>query len=193
MLRIIAGELRGRRIRVARVDGLRPTGERVREALFSILGDRVRHARVLDAYAGSGALGFEALSRGAASVVFIESAPAAVRELTRSADHLGVAARTSVLRGRTLELLGSDGHRAVRGPFDLVFADPPWTAQEGSAVVLGVGQPGVLAGDGLLILERSARESTPETTGLLAPVRTARYGDTALDFFAHSDAGSAES
>ena len=139
MLRIVAGEFRGRRIAVPSVPGLRPTGERVREALFSILAERPVGARVLDAYAGSGALGFEALSRGAAHVVFVESDPRAARGLEQTAAALGVADRCCVLRGRVDEVLGRG---AARGPFDLILADPPWRAGEGPSLVVRAGREG---------------------------------------------------
>jgi 16S rRNA (guanine966-N2)-methyltransferase len=179
LLRIIAGEFRGRRIRVPPVEGLRPTGERVREALFSILGERLSAARVLDAYAGSGALGLEALSRGAAHVTFVEADPRAVEEIERNVATLAVAARCRVVRGRVLDLLG---RATLSGPFDLILADPPWQAGEGRPLLARIGTAGVVAPDGLVVVERAARDEPPPAEPLRL-VRSARYGDTALDFF----------
>jgi len=124
-LRIIAGAFKGRRIHIAAGSTTRPTAERAREALFSILGTSVRGARVLDAYSGSGALGFEALSREAAEVVFVESDPRAVRGLRETAESFGVSDRCVVIAGRVSDHLRGG---AVQGQFDLILADPPYAA-----------------------------------------------------------------
>ena len=186
-LRIIAGELKGRRIRVPRGDRVRPTAERAREGLFSILGETVVGARILDAYAGSGALGFEALSRGAREVSFVESDAGTARLLEEACRALGVAARCRVVRGETVPLLRTG---ALPAPFDLVFADPPWSSDEISTLFPRIAVSGVLAPDGLLIVEREARR-TPERPGSegLSLIRTVRYGDTVLDFYSGAPAG----
>jgi 16S rRNA (guanine966-N2)-methyltransferase len=159
---------------------VRPTAGRVREALFSIVGERVREARVLDAYSGSGALGFEALSRGAREVVFIDSGPGVVRALRRSAGDLAVAARCRILQGRVLDLLGRPG---ASGPFDLILADPPYAAGESGRFLSRAA--GLIAPDGLLVLERDLHAPAPEggASGLVH-LRTARYGTNCLEFFA---------
>jgi 16S rRNA (guanine966-N2)-methyltransferase len=176
-LRIIAGDLRGRRVAVVEGMSLRPTADRVREALFSIVGPEVRGARVLDAYAGTGALGFEALSRGAAEVTFVEAEGRAVEALLGNGRRLGLAGRFSVRRGAVLELLE---RRSLRGPFDLVLADPPYASREAQpflAQAAGLVRPG-----GSIVLERASR-SVPVTTPGLEHVRRARYGDSSLDFY----------
>jgi 16S rRNA (guanine966-N2)-methyltransferase len=185
-LRIVAGELRGRRIRVPEVAGLRPTGERVREALFAILGARVVGATVLDLYAGTGALGFEALSRGAARVVFIEAAPRLVEQLGATAAALGVAGRCTIVPGQVLRLLGAG---AAAGSFQIIVADPPWDSDEPGGLLPRVGERCCLAPGGVLVLERFARRQAPPAPEGLLPVRSARYGDTALDFFEPRPAG----
>jgi 16S rRNA (guanine966-N2)-methyltransferase len=181
MVRIIAGELKGRRIDVpARVE-VRPTTDRIREALFSILQRQVPGARVLDAYAGTGALGFEALSRGARSATFVERDPVVVSALRVTAARLGVEARCSIVAG---EAVGSVSSRRLGDPFDLVFADPPFAGDDGAAFVAAAAARGLLADDGLLVLEASGRRGAPETPGTgLAQVRTARYGEVALHFY----------
>jgi 16S rRNA (guanine966-N2)-methyltransferase len=126
-LRIIAGELKGRRIRVPAGD-VRPTPDRAREALFAILGDSVHGSRVLDAFSGSGALGFEALSRGARSVLFVESDPHVLATLRENARALAVEGRCSSVRGAALETLDGPGC----GPFDLILADRTWPPGGGS-------------------------------------------------------------
>ena len=122
-LRIVGGELRGRRI-VVPEKGVRPTSERLREALMSILGASVPGQRVLDCFAGSGAVGFETLSRGASSLVFVEQAGKTCAHLKKSADKLGLGDRVTVLRGTAtghLKRLARDGET-----FDLLFFDPPY-------------------------------------------------------------------
>ncbi len=176
-LRIIAGEQRGRRIAVPRGGVVRPTAERAREALFSILGSRIAGARVLDAYAGSGALGFEALSRGAARATFVDADRRALTTLAANAARLGLEGRSTIRPGHATELLQS-GHLA--GPFELVLADPPWGSAEAAGFLRHV--PGVLAREGIVVLELDGRGPEPETPGL-ERYRSAHYGRTALHFF----------
>jgi 16S rRNA (guanine966-N2)-methyltransferase len=179
-LRIIAGELRGRRIAVPPGEGVRPTADRVREALFSILGSAVHEARVLDAYAGSGALGFEALSRGAARATFLEADRRAVRTLQANAAALGAVDRSTVHHGRVIDILRRG---AVAGPFDLVFADPPYEgAEAGPFLALAAS---VLAEGGVVVLERDTRAGAA-AAGELERTRTARYGRCCLDFYTRS-------
>ena len=181
-LRIIAGELKGRRIEVVPEPGLRPTGDRVREALFSILGERVAGAAVLDAYAGTGALGFEALSRGARHVLFVDAAAAVVRGLEATRAALGCLDRSRVTAGDPALLLDRG---QLTGPFDLVLADPPYGEDRGF-FLSAVSAPGVLARGGLLVIESESSQNPPETSDPagLAHTRRARYGRSALDFFA---------
>src|SRR5881392_796168 len=121
-MRVIAGEYGGRRLQTPAGLDTRPTSDRVREALFSILGERVADARVLDLFAGSGALGLEALSRGAAEATFVDSAPAAIRALRENLAAL--AAEAELRREDALRFL--DGAARARRHYDLVFLDPPY-------------------------------------------------------------------
>jgi len=184
-LRIIAGQLRGRRIAVPANSSVRPTPERVREALFSILGDRVDGARVLDAFAGSGALGFEALSRGAARVVFLEGDRRVAAGLRANAAALAVEARCEVVEGR---LPATPSRVAVGGPFELILADPPYAeaGPEGAAALEALAR--LLAPGGMLVWERASRGAGPECARL-GRARTRRYGNTALDLFEPEPAG----
>jgi 16S rRNA (guanine966-N2)-methyltransferase len=181
-LRIIAGEFRGRRIRVPRNADVRPTAERVREALFSILGSRPVGARVLDLYSGSGALGFEALSRGALAVVFCEARGEAIRTVRRNVELLGVDARCRVLPGRVLATLARG---RVGGPFELILADPPYADQEVSTLLRCIHGRALLAPDGLIVLER-ARNTAAACVPGLERIRSSVYGGTRLDFFAET-------
>lgn len=162
---------------------VRPTADRVREALFSILGERVLGARVLDAYAGSGALGFEALSRGAASVVQLERDRAVAAVLERNAAALGVAGRCRLVLGeaRSALLAGLAG-----GPFDLAFADPPYESVELPGFLAAL--PPRLRPGALVVVERAARAPHPprpagEGAGPLRLVRSVTYGDTVVDLW----------
>ncbi len=148
-MRIIAGEWRGRAIEAPPGLGTRPTGDRVRETLFSMLASRLgsfEDLRVADLFAGSGALGLEALSRGAASATFVESDSKALAAIRRNAEKLGASERVLVLAGSALALPRSE-------PFDLIFADPPYAPASGTALVRSVGKAAWLAPGGWLGVE----------------------------------------
>lgn len=180
LLRIVAGELKGRRLRVPDAPGLRPTSDRVRQALFDILGQRLPGGRVLDACAGTGALGFEALSRGAEEVVFVESGRVACAAIRENAAGLGVADRCRLVQGDVLALL--DGGR-LAGPFDWVFADPPWADGVHGALLPALHRSGIVAAGATVVLERDTRaESAPPPPGWTR-IRTAVYGRTGLDIY----------
>lgn len=178
-LRIVSGLYRGRRIAVPPAGSVRPTGERVREALFDILGEWVRGRRVLDAYAGSGALGIEALSRGALAVTFVEADPAIAACVRRNLGLLGVEPLARVVVGSIESVLG----RQVSGePFDLVLADPPYD-DPGRMTLLGrLLRPGLLSGGARVAVERRTRDAQAVAEGWTC-TRSARYGDTSLDFY----------
>jgi len=179
-IRIIAGEFKGRRLAVPEGRRVRPTAERVREALFSILGERVIGARVLDAYAGTGALGLEALSRGAHEVVFVESDRAAVRRLREHLETLGAVDRCSVHEAEAVSWLKAPCGAEI---FDLILADPPYAGGEGQRLA-GPAAARRLAPGGWLVLEREAARAPVEAGGEILPLfRTARYGGTCLDFY----------
>jgi len=174
---VIAGEAKGRRLTGIRSSAIRPTSDRVREALFSALGAAVPGARVLDLYAGSGALGIEALSRGAASAVFVDSDREAVAAIRANLALTGTDDRASVVRLSVASFLAAGRH----GPFDLVFLDPPYAqgppVQDLEALVAG----GLLDGGASVVLETRGPELIPPVEGL-AVVSRRRYGDTTLVF-----------
>ena len=178
-LRIVAGDLRGRRISVPDEPRVRPTPDRVREALFSILGARVSGARVADLFAGSGALGFEALSRGAARVAFVEADPAVRKNITSNAAALGVAGRCRVVAGLAETVLQRP---PAGGPFDLILADPPYDRPADPSLLRAIGSGGWLAGGGLAVLERETGTVALEASGMRR-IRTCRYGRVSLDFY----------
>ena len=175
-MRIVAGELRGRRLVAPAGDATRPTADRVREALFSILGD-VSGLRVLDLYAGSGALGIEALSRGAAAAVFVDSSQAAVTAIRRNLSDLGLDA--AVRRQDALAYLAA---AAGGQPYDLVFADPPYDSALRAAPSLARQLPPVLSQDAVIVTESNKRAPLELPFPLL---RERTYGDTRIAVHRH--------
>jgi 16S rRNA (guanine966-N2)-methyltransferase len=148
-VRIIAGEWRGRTIEAPPGRATRPTADRVRETLFSMLASRLgsfEDLAVADLFAGSGALGFEALSRGAASATFVEQEPKAAAAIKRNAEKLGATDRVRILGGSALSLPKAES-------FDLLFADPPYAQGSGSAAVEAVLKAGWLAPGGWMSVE----------------------------------------
>jgi 16S rRNA (guanine966-N2)-methyltransferase len=166
-MRIIAGEWRGRTIDAPPGQATRPTADRVRETLFSMLTSRLGSfddLRVADLFAGSGALGLEALSRGAATATFVESDAQAATTIRRNADRLGASERARVIGGSALALPKSE-------PFDLVFADPPYAPGSGSAVVHSVLNARWLAHGGWLSVETSRDDAVDPAELALDTVR----------------------
>jgi len=154
-VRIIAGEWRGRPLIAPPGRSTRPTADRVRETLFSMLASRLgsfESLRVADLFAGSGALGFEALSRGAACATFVESDAAAAAAIRANADKLGATSRVTVLGGSALALPKTD-------PFDLVFADPPYAIASGTAALRAVMCAGWLAPGGWISVETARSDA----------------------------------
>ncbi len=155
---------------------VRPTPARVKEALFSILGPRISHARVLDLFAGSGALGFESLSRGAEHVTFVESHRPTAAALARTAASLAVAARCTVIALPADRFAGRSA-----GRYDIVFADPPYALPYPAELFGRLRDRGAVDGETLVVYEHSAGVAAPADTRF-AVVRTARYGAVALSF-----------
>jgi pantetheine-phosphate adenylyltransferase len=187
-LRVTGGELAGRRLRAPATRGVRPTADRVREALFARLGSW-DGARVLDLYAGSGSLGIEALSRGAARVVFVERSAAVIATLRANLAALGLEPRARVVRGdakATLRRLAREGER-----FDLVLVDPPYASGEAPRVLASLAGAGILARGATLVLESSRRDELATPVGLVV-LDKRRYGDTKITRFAEATAGAAE-
>jgi len=178
-VRIIAGELRGRRIDVPRGVELRPTYDRVRESLFAMIEDRLAGARVLDLFAGTGSLGLESVSRGAAEVVFVEREPRVVEHLKRTIETLGVGDRCRVLRSDAVRFVTSP--QRGREPFDVVFADPPYDT-DGARRVYGALDcwNGVAAG-ALVVLEHRVDDLLPAQGARLRLRTVKRYGTIEIE------------
>jgi 16S rRNA (guanine966-N2)-methyltransferase len=175
-LRIIAGSRKGARIFAPKGRDTRPTGDRVREAAFNLIGP-VGGMRVLDLYAGSGAMGLEALSRGAESATFVESERSAAETIVRNLEKLGLAGAT-VLRDDAPRKLAADVAAGRR--YDLVLIDPPYGDLLGLLPMLSAHLPAIVEPDGLVVVESSARDE-PE---LPLPKRTSRrYGSARITVF----------
>ncbi len=178
-IRIIGGSARGRRIDVPPGPSVRPTGDRVRESLFNILQLRVPGCRVMDAFAGSGALGLEALSRGATPGVFIENGPGVLPTLRSNIAGLGFGDSAEVWDQPVARALGA---RRPQQPFDLVLADPPYDDPSALRFLEPLAAGGWLAPDGLAVLEREHGSAAPEPPPGLRKTRSRRYGRVVLDF-----------
>jgi 16S rRNA (guanine966-N2)-methyltransferase len=182
MARIIGGEGKGRRLKAPRGLDTRPTAARVRQTLFDILAARLPGCRFLDAFAGSGAVGLEALSRGAALVVFVESAAGAVAALRANA---GALARA----GGNVRVLRQDARAALAAlaeageSFDVIYVDPPYASDLYEKALEQVGRKGLLGEDGVVVAEHFHKRALPERIGALARTREVRVGDHRLSFY----------
>jgi 16S rRNA (guanine966-N2)-methyltransferase len=177
-VRVIAGTFKGRRLKAPTWAGLRPTSDKLRETLFNILAPRIEGARVLDGFAGTGALGIEALSRGATHVTFVD------RDRRAAALIKANLALCRVEEGYTIEYgdVAAVLRRAPRdGQFDLVLLDPPYDADPGSISQALEAAAGLMNSDGLLVLERSRRRDA-EVPAALVRVRDVVTGDSVLTF-----------
>lgn len=180
MLRIVGGDDGGRRIKAPRSRDTRPTADRVREAIFSILYSRqVSLELCLDLYAGSGALGLEALSRGAKFVHFVENGREACRVISDNVAALRYEQRTAV----HCRSVAAFALQPPQGEFTLLFADPPYALETQEQEIRAVADAVTLSADTILVYEHSNRRTPPERYGRLAQVLTRRYGDTCITLY----------
>ena len=177
-MRIIAGIARGRRIESPAGWTTRPTLDRVRENLFNIIAPLLPGAAFLDLFAGTGANGVEALSRGAARAVLVDNDPAALAVIRRNIALCGFADTAQCLR---LDLPA--GLDRIHGPFDLVFADPPYAYAQAEALVQGLDAHNLVVPGGRIIYESACKMPPPDILGRWTLCRRAEYGDTALSFY----------
>jgi len=177
-MRVIAGAFKGRRLNVPTWDGLRPTADKLRETLFNVLAPRLEGARVLDGYAGTGAVGVEALSRGAADVVFVERSRRAAALIASNLAVCGVERGYTIHCGDVAPVLRRMPEGAA---FDLVFLDPPYEADAAMVTEALEASAGRLAPGGVLVLERATRRE-PDIPGALVRTRDLRSGDSTLTF-----------
>jgi 16S rRNA (guanine(966)-N(2))-methyltransferase RsmD len=174
---VIAGTLKGRTLDAPDWEGLRPTSDKLRETLFNILAPRIDGARVLDAYAGTGAVGIEALSRGAAHVTFIEQDRRAAALIARNLEKCRITDGYAIIGSTVLQ-----GVERLRGEpvFDVILLDPPY-ASDIHDVLQQLGE--IVKPDGVVVLEHARKSAPPVAPGRLTRVREVRSGDSALTFY----------
>jgi 16S rRNA (guanine(966)-N(2))-methyltransferase RsmD len=191
MSRIIGGAGKGRRLKTAAGESTRPTGARVRQALFDILAPLIPGCRFLDAFAGSGGVGLEALSRGARKVVLVDHAAAAVvaaKENARALAHAG--GEVQVFRQDALTAIAALSDQGMR--FDVVYLDPPYASDLYEALLSLLGRGPLLADGGVVVAEHFHKRLLPETIGALVRTRQRRVGDHCLSFYARAGEEEAE-
>ena len=183
-MRVIAGRFKGRHLNTPTWEGLRPTSDKLRETLFNILAPRIEGARVLDGYAGTGAVGIEALSRGAAHVTFVDTNRRAVALIEENLKTCGVEGGYTIQCADVVAALDASPsarpERSREAAFDVILLDPPYDTEHVSAVLDAAARH--LAGGGLLVLERATRREPDESTALRR-TRDVKSGDSTLTFF----------
>ena len=185
-MRVIAGKFRSRILKSLKGQALRPTSDRLRETLFDVLANAVEGSRFLDIFAGTGAVGIEALSRGASSAVFIEKHRAAVRIIQENLEALGLTAIAQIFSGDATKTLEKLAYQipASSAPFDLAFVDPPYaSSDEYSQVLEFLGTSSVLREGAIVVAEHHHKKQLPESSGALMRFRILRQGDAALSFY----------
>ena len=182
MSRIIAGTGKGRRLKTAAGDATRPTGARVRQSLFDILAPLIPGCRFLDAFAGSGGVGLEALSRGAAKVVLVDKAASAVEAAKENARMLASAGgEVQVFRQDARTAIAALGDQGLQ--FDVVYLDPPYDSDLYEPLLAVLGDGPLLAEGGVVVAEHFHKRVLPETIGALTRTREKRVGDHVLSFY----------
>jgi 16S rRNA (guanine966-N2)-methyltransferase len=180
-MRVIAGQAKGRRLRTPKGRELRPTADRVKEALFNILPRNLSGQRVLDLFAGTGNLGLEALSRGAAAAVMVDIARPATDVIAENVQTLGFAAAARVITApvfKAVRTLARSGEK-----FDLILLDPPYERGLAGEALKEIAKEGLLDPNGTVVAEHSVRDNLEERYGALVLSDRRRYGDTQLSFF----------
>ena len=184
-MRISGGSAKGRKVGLRKAfvakgegDELRPTSSKARQAIFDILGDRVMDADFLDLYAGTGAVGLEALSRGAKRVVFVERNNKRADMIKKFIDDFGFKDRALVVKDRVDTFLTKMRHR-----FDVVFIDPPYESKELADILPLIDKANILNNDGSVIIEHSSKKKMPDAAKNIIMMKSYKYGDTALTLY----------
>jgi 16S rRNA (guanine(966)-N(2))-methyltransferase RsmD len=179
-MRIVAGTLKGRRIDAPTWEGLRPTSDKLRETLFNVLAPRIEGARLLDGFAGTGAVGIEALSRGAAHVTFVDRDPRAIALIKSNLERCGISDRYAIIRVR----FAGTTRPPDGGSFDIIFLDPPYGARELIEAIEAAAP--LVEQQTLLIVEHARRDPAPDSMEKLVRTRVLTSGDSALAFYSRS-------
>ena len=180
-MRVLAGEFKGRRLVTTRGSTTRPTGDRVRIACLDTLMPYLPRGPFLDLFAGSGAVGIEALSRGAPAAVFVELEAAALRALRDNIAGLGLEDRARVMREDAVRAVHTLHRRGER--FAVVFLDPPYVSSRAAEALEAVASRVVLTSAAVVVLQHATKTPPAETPGILTPWKTSRFGETSLTFF----------
>ncbi|GMR04130.1 MAG: 16S rRNA (guanine(966)-N(2))-methyltransferase RsmD [Thermodesulfobacteriota bacterium] len=183
-MRVVGGELRGRRLARFRGTSIRPTSDRVREAVFNVIAARVSPCGlkgVLDLFAGTGAMGIEALSRGVESAVFVDKSAGAVSVIRRNLEAFGVAARARVIKAEVKDAVRSLAKVSAR--FDLIFIDPPYKSSLTEQTLDEIEKAGLLRPGGLIVAEVSKRAPLEPVERGFRLLDERRYGETLIYFF----------
>ena len=175
-MRVIAGTFKGRRLKAPSWEGLRPTSDKLRETLFNILAPRIEGARMLDGYAGTGAIGIEALSRGAAHVTFVERDRRAQALIEENLARCGIADGYVMMRASVSRALAD----LQSASFDIMIFDPPYEQEPDEILAAAADR---LAAGGVLVLEHARRAQAPESAGRLVRTREVISGDSALSLY----------
>lgn len=176
-MRISAGAGKGRKLKAPAGTHVRPTSDKVKQALFNILGDKVADALFLDLYAGAGGVGIEALSRGARRVFFVDDSRESLRVIKQNIEHAGLPEQAVVVASKAESFLTKSTDQ-----FDVVFLDPPYRL-ELQPLLDALAASHLLKQDGIVIAEHFKKQKSPEQAGRLSLYREARYGDTILAFY----------
>lgn len=182
-MRIIGGTSRGRRLAGPADPGTRPTAGQVKEALFNILAEKIPGARFLDLFAGAGAVGIEALSRGAGSATFVEIHPSACRLLRDNLRRCGFEDAASIRQVSAVRFLQQHVTDQAAPPYDIVFLDPPYHTEEGGKILPALGRSAIIPRDGVVVIEHFHKTRLADRIGHLALIKSYRYGDTFLSMY----------
>ncbi|WP_054956437.1 16S rRNA (guanine(966)-N(2))-methyltransferase RsmD [Paenibacillus dakarensis] len=183
-MRVVAGSAKGRPLKSVPGMGTRPTTDKVKEAIFSMIGPYFDGGAVLDLFAGTGGLGIEALSRGMKRAVFIDMEPKSIDTIKANLKSTGFEADAEIYRndaGRAIKAL--EKRKAI---FDLVFLDPPYRMKNGDALMMEMAARGLLGADALIVLEYESSYSYPEEVSGFRHLRTAKYGETAVSIYEYN-------
>lgn len=184
-MRIISGEWKGRRLISVKGKSTRPTSDRVRESVFNILRDRVNESNILDIFAGTGSMGFEALSRGGMEAVFIEKNNKAANVIAQNAKLLGCIDMIKIIKKDVFKAI--DDLAREKYIFDLIFMDPPYNTKIESSVLSAILEANILSRPGLIVIEHDSNDRMPNDVGILMRTDMRKYGNTGVSLYERGD------
>ena len=180
-MRIATGQLKGKALKMPKSKYVRPTRAMVREAIFSVLGDSVQEGAVLDLFSGSGALGFEALSNGAKSIIFVEKNKISHKIIKENVLHLGLSSKCNIIQKDVFNTFRVLKKKNMR--FNLIFADPPYSLGMAKKCLLNISNCDILHPFAIIVIEHYKKDELPEVTDKLKLWQLKKYGDTFVSFY----------